>query len=79
MAMIEGSVPDGAILDVSLGGQTSFAVAQALSARGVPIAFATGHDGDALEPPFRNSPLLCKPFDFEAMKRAIDGMKLPAA
>ena len=33
---------DGAILDINLSGDKSYAVAEALSERGVPFAFATG-------------------------------------
>jgi CheY-like chemotaxis protein len=33
---------DGAILDINLGGNNSYAVAETLERRGVPFAFATG-------------------------------------
>ena len=35
---------DAAILDVNLGADYSYAIADALSERGVPFAFATGYD-----------------------------------
>ena len=34
-----------AILDVNLGGENSFSVADALKRRGIPFAFATGDSG----------------------------------
>ena len=43
--LIEKGALDGAILDVNLGSNKSFLVAEALRNRGVPFAFATG-DGD---------------------------------
>ena len=36
-----------ALLDVNLSGETVFPVAEALKARGVPFAFATGYDADS--------------------------------
>jgi CheY-like chemotaxis protein len=39
---------DGAMVDLNLRGEMSFAVADALRARGVPFAFTTGYDGSAI-------------------------------
>src|SRR5262249_477527 len=41
---LEQTAPDGAILDINLGGEMAFPVADALLARGVPFVFATGYD-----------------------------------
>ena len=53
MALIE-SAPriDGAILDINLGGEMAFPVADALRARGVPFVFATGYDQATIPPRF---------------------------
>src|SRR5579871_2888326 len=51
-----------AILDVNLGGRTSYAVADALDARGVPVIFASGYGAGGLEPPYRDRAVLMKPF-----------------
>ena len=40
--MIDDMSLDGAIIDVSLRGEESDAVAEALRARSIPFAFATG-------------------------------------
>lgn len=53
---------DMAILDVNLAGLTSFGVAELLSRRGVPFAFATGYGEARIEEPFRSRPILRKPF-----------------
>ena len=45
LALADGDF-DAAILDVSLGADTSFALADRLMARGVPFAFATGYVAD---------------------------------
>ena len=54
--------PDGAVLDVNLGGQMVFPLAEALERRGVPFAFATGY-GALSEPRFQHAPVLHKPVD----------------
>ena len=67
---------DGAILDVSLGAGTSFALAERLKARGVPFAFATGYSAEDLG---RGAvAVLAKPFDFESLS-AVVGTLLGAA
>jgi CheY-like chemotaxis protein len=55
--------PDGALLDVNLGGgETVFPLAEALRARGVPFAFATGY-GALPTDSFADAPLILKPVD----------------
>jgi len=58
---------DGAILDVNLGGQSVFPLAQELAAQGVPMIFTTGYERDVLPDAFRDSPRLEKPFDMERL------------
>ncbi|MGH6735287.1 MAG: response regulator [Methyloceanibacter sp.] len=62
---------DGAILDVKLGDR-SYPVANALRARGVPFAFATGDSTIRDAPEFKDPLLLAKPFDFEGVKAVVD-------
>jgi CheY-like chemotaxis protein len=71
LALIERFKLDGAILDVSLGGQESYELADVLSARGVPLVFATGRCSDTLLDRFANSQRLTKPFDFEGLSRVV--------
>jgi DNA-binding response OmpR family regulator len=60
--------PQVALLDVSLShGQSSYQVAEALARRGVPFAFVTGHGPGGLQPPFRDHPMLQKPFHLSAL------------
>jgi len=69
LAAIERLGPqiDGAILDVSVSDQHVYAVAEALAARGVPFAFATGYDAESLDPRFAGRPTLAKPFELVAL------------
>jgi CheY-like chemotaxis protein len=64
LALIAEAPIDGAILDVSLDGHDSFAVAAALRERAIPFAFATGHANARIEDRFKDAPRLAKPFDF---------------
>lgn len=66
--------PDFAILDVSLGSEKSFPIAQALSERGIPFAFATGY-GERIAFPeaFRDRPMLLKPYTEAAVRAVLCG------
>ncbi|MBY0448904.1 MAG: response regulator [Hyphomonadaceae bacterium] len=64
-------VLDGAILDISLGGEKVYAVAEALQARDVPFVFATGYDADTLDERFAGYPTLAKPFEMLALEGVI--------
>lgn len=71
LSLLEQSAPDAAILDISLAGETSYAVADVLAARGIPFVFATGRSIDGLEERFRSAPTLSKPFDLDALTNVI--------
>ena len=58
----QGTPPDGAVLDVNLGGETVFPLAEALRARGVPFVFATGY-GILPSDGYPDTPLIRKPVD----------------
>src|SRR3954449_6287412 len=53
---------DCAVLDVTLGGQPIFPLADLLRERGRPFAFATGYGDAGLREADRGSPVLQKPF-----------------
>jgi DNA-binding NtrC family response regulator len=67
---------DVAILDVNVAGEEVFPVAEALAGRGVPFAFATGYGDSGVRDPWRNRPVLQKPFRQEqitaVLVRALD-------
>ena len=62
---------DAALLDVNLGGQPVFAVADALRAKGVPAIFSTGYGDAGLRDVDRGSPVLQKPFRAGDLARAL--------
>jgi CheY-like chemotaxis protein len=53
---------DCAVLDVNLGGQPIFPLADYLRQQGAPFAFATGYGDAGLRDVDRGSPVLQKPF-----------------
>jgi DNA-binding response OmpR family regulator len=63
---------DAAIVDVALGKDRSYPLADALSARGVPFALTTGYGPEGIEPKYRNRSTLGKPFEFAAFRRVVD-------
>jgi CheY-like chemotaxis protein len=67
----ESIILDGAVLDVNLGGDKVFPVAEALQARGVPFIFATGYGIAGIEERFRRSPVLGKPYDGSSLETAL--------
>jgi CheY-like chemotaxis protein len=74
LELLTSSNPDFAILDVSLGPENSFSIAQALAERGVPFAFATGYgERFAFPEPFRDTPMLLKPYTEAAVRAVLYG------
>ena len=68
---------DVAILDLNLGGDRSFAVADILAERGVPFLFASGYGAGGLPPQHRAAVVIQKPFAVEDLSAALDKV-LPA-
>jgi CheY-like chemotaxis protein len=66
---------EAAVLDINVGGQSTYEVADVLRQRGVPVIFATGYGSSALPERFRGTPTLHKPFDRshfeEVMQKAL--------
>lgn len=63
---------DVAILDVNLGGEAVYPVADALSDRGVPFVLVTGYDRDAIPARYQGVPSLQKPI---ASKAVLDALR----
>ncbi|MET0258035.1 MAG: response regulator [Methylobacterium sp.] len=58
---------DLAVLDVNLGVQRSYPIADVLFERGVRFLFATGYGFAGLELPYRTVPVVQKPYRLEQM------------
>jgi len=60
-------VIEAVLLDVNLGGERTFAVADAVQARKIPLVFVTGYERDLLPPRFSGVPHCLKPIDFDEL------------
>ncbi len=58
---------DGAVLDVNLRGERAFPVAEALTARGVPVVLVTGYGAEAIPEEFSSIPRCTKPFKLDEL------------
>ena len=66
---------DCAVLDVNLGGQSIFPLADLLRAKGAPFAFATGYGDAGLREVDKGSPVLQKPFREGDLARVLGQLK----
>ncbi len=60
LGIVEQEPIDLAMLDINLGRETSYPIAERLAALGIPYFFSTGYS--VVEPAFENKPRLQKPF-----------------
>ena len=65
---------DVAILDVNLGCEKSFPIADALIARGVPFIFATGFGPADIVERYPETPLLHKPYVPKSLASVLSGL-----
>jgi len=61
-----------AVLDVNLAGEKIYPLAEQLSGRGIPFVFVTGYAADAIDDRFASVPVLQKPVDGAALRRALN-------
>ena len=71
LSVIETTEIDIAVLDVDLGGEQSFPIADALTAKGVPYTFATGFESLTEEKGY-TAPVLTKPVNDATLRRTFD-------
>ncbi len=62
---------DGAVLDVNLGGEMVYPVAEALVARGVPFIFSTGYSTAGIRANYSNVPILPKPYEMQVLEEQL--------
>jgi DNA-binding response OmpR family regulator len=80
MAMANAELLDGAVLDINLGEDRSFPVAEILARRQVPFLFATGYGDAGLEPPFIGTPVLAKPYSLDSLADRLSAiLTMPAS
>jgi CheY-like chemotaxis protein len=69
---------DCAVLDVNLGGQPIFPLADLLREKGAPFAFATGYGDAGLREVDKGSPVLQKPFREADLARVLGELRAKA-
>jgi CheY-like chemotaxis protein len=62
---------DVALLDISLNGELSYPVAEALLDRNQKFVFVTGHVMETLPAPFQGTPVLHKPFGLRDLQKVL--------
>jgi CheY-like chemotaxis protein len=71
LATIEREVPNAAVLDVNINGASSYALAERLQEKGVPIIFVTGYGSPSLRGKWNDFPHLYKPCAPAELKEAL--------
>jgi two-component sensor histidine kinase len=62
---------DAALLDVNVGDELAYPLAEALIRKGVPVIFVTGYQADAIDPRFARAPVLTKPIEPAELEGAL--------
>jgi DNA-binding response OmpR family regulator len=65
---------DVAFLDITLGRQTSFPIAEKLHQRNIPFIFASGYGLEDVPEHFRDVQMLQKPYDMKGVLSALSGI-----
>jgi DNA-binding response OmpR family regulator len=68
---IEKAMPDIAVLDVNLGNEMVYPVAEKLNVAGVPFVFTTGYGRGAIKLEWAARPCVQKPFNISAFATAL--------
>jgi CheY-like chemotaxis protein len=75
LALARDAEMDCAVLDVNLGGQPIFPLADLLRQRGLPFAFATGYGDAGVRDVDRGAPVLQKPFREGDLARVLSELR----
>ena len=68
---LDDKMPDLAVLDVNLGGERVYPVAERLDAAGVAFVFTTGYGRSGIEPQWHARVVVQKPFNVDTMAAAL--------
>lgn len=72
LAVVESTPLAAAILDLNIGGELSYPVAEALAARDVAFFFVTGYRELQIEARYRERPICNKPFTIADIRGALE-------
>lgn len=71
LAALDARMPDIAVLDVNLGGERVYPVAERLDAAGALFVFVTGYGKSGMDSRWSSRIVVQKPFNLEAMSGAL--------
>ena len=71
LPVVKASGADLAILDINLGSELAYSLADALLSREVPFLFVTGYSADAIEERFKGVTVLQKPVGRDSLSHAL--------
>ena len=71
LSRIDTWKPDLAVLDVNLGGERAYPIAERLEAEGVPFLFTTGYGKSGLDARWAGKAVVQKPFTAPLMAEAL--------
>ena len=74
LQLVAGDSPDVAILDINIGGESSFAVADELTRQGKPFLFLTGYHAEFAREAYAHVPVMTKPFDEQQLASRLAGL-----
>ena len=77
LAAVDRGTFDAAVLDVNLGGDRVYPVADALSRRNVPFVFITGYGAGVLPHEYVERPRLRKPFKMADLLNQLSSLVAP--
>jgi CheY-like chemotaxis protein len=65
------TAPDAALLDVNIGNDLAYPIAEELDRLGVPVVFVTGYQASSIDPRFAAAPVLTKPIEPDELAGAL--------
>lgn len=71
LALVRDEAVDGATLDINLGGEEAYPVAQTLEARGIRFILMSGYAPENLPGAYTRWRILQKPFSEQALARSL--------
>ena len=71
LTLAQESDADFAVVDLNLGGERTYAIAEALKRRGIRFMFVTGYGLSGVDANWRDQVVVQKPFEFAEFERAM--------
>lgn len=71
LSAVRDTQMDGAVLDINLGAERVWPVADVLSDRGVPFVLTSGYDGTEIPARFGDRPLVSKPLTLRTLRAGL--------